>query len=203
MAIKDKGEQILDSMLMDQYSASPNLKEFYMCFIAELDFLFETIQESYEGRMLENAVGEAQDIIGIILDEERNLVLSNDYFGFQGASGATKMADEATPSDGGIFRSEEETGFSVTPLSDAIFRRLLKSKASILNSDTCNVEDMYSCITILLDRQVSNMAVTYPAAKQIVLTMSSSEVSSGEEGLINYASKWFIPTGVQFTLTRT
>lgn len=203
MAITDKGEQILDSMLLDQYSASPNLKEFFMCFIAELDFMFQTLQESYEGRMLNNAVGEAQDIIGIILGEERNLVLVNDYFGFQGAVGATKMADESTPVDGGIFRSEEETGFSVTPLSDSLFRRLLKSKASILNNDTCNVEDMYNCIAILLDRQLSSIAVTYPGTKNITLTVSSSEVTSGEEGLINYASKWFIPTGIQFTLTRT
>lgn len=203
MAITDKGEQILDSILLDQYSASPNLKEFFMCFIAELDFMFQTLQESYEGRMLNNAVGEAQDIIGIILGEERNLVLVNDYFGFQGAVGATKMADESTPVDGGIFRSEEETGFSVTPLSDSLFRRLLKSKASILNNDTCNVEDMYNCIAILLDRQLSSIAVTYPGTKNITLTVSSSEVTSGEEGLINYASKWFIPTGIQFTLTRT
>lgn len=203
MAIEDKGEQILDSMLLDQYSNSPNLKEYFMCFIAEMDFLFQTIQESYEGRMLENAVGEAQDIIGIILGEERNLVLTKDYFGFQGAAGATKMADEATPNDGGVFKSEEESGFSVTPLSDDLFKRLLKSKASILNNDTCNVEDMYNCITILLDRQVSTMNVTYPAAKQIALEVAASEVTASEEGLITYASKWFTPTGAQFTITRT
>ena len=203
MVLLDKGEQILDSMLMDQYSASPNLKEFFMCFMSEMDFMFQTLQESYEGRLLENAVGEAQDIIGIILNEERNLVLTNDYFGFQGAVGATKMADEATPSVGGIFKSDEELGFSVTPLSDAVFRRLLKTKASMLNSDTCNVEDMYNCIAILLDKQVSNILVTYPASKQILLTMSSNEVTSGEEGLITYASQWFVPTGIKFTLVRT
>ncbi len=203
MAIKNKGEQILDSILIDQYSASPNLKEFFMCFIAELDFIFETLEESYQGRFLENAVGEAQDILGIILGEDRNIVLTNDYFGFVGAPGATKMADEAAPNDGGIFKSEEESGFSVTPLSDSVFKRLLKSKASILNNDTCNVEDMYNCITILLDKQVSVMNVTYPGPKQIVLGMSTGEVTSGQEGLIMYAAKWFIPTGTQFTINRT
>ena len=202
MATRDKGEQIFDSLLLDQYSSSPNFKEYCMCFISEMDFLFESIEESYTGRMLEGAVGVQQDIIGIILDEGRNIVLPNNYFGFAGAPGALKMADEDTPADGGIFRSEEESGFTVTPLSDALFKRVLSAKASILNNDTTNVEDMYNCIHILLGRALSNIGVSFPVAGHVQLEISASEVTASEEALIQYASKWFIPAGKHFTINK-
>lgn len=202
MAITDKGEQIFDSLLIDQYASSPNLKEFCMCYIAEMDELYQAIEDSYYGRMLEDAVGIQQDIIGIILNEDRNVVITNEYFGFQGAAGAAKMADEATPADGGIFRSEEEVGYNVTPLSDALFKRLLKAKGSILNNDTCNVEDLYNIVTILLDRALSNLGITYPGSRQVQLELAASEVTAAEESLIMYASQWFMPTGTQFTVNR-
>ena len=108
--IKNKGEQIMDAMLLSQYQNSPNLREHLMCYVSELDLLFEEMQNVYYGRFLANAVGAQLDVIGIILQQHRSIILGEEYFGFNGAPGATKMADGANPNDGGVFFSADNAG---------------------------------------------------------------------------------------------
>ena len=73
----DKGKQIMEGLLLNQYQNSPLLQEYMMAFIAELDLLFEQTEEVYLGRFLENAVGKQLDIIGIILQQTRSVILAN------------------------------------------------------------------------------------------------------------------------------
>lgn len=202
MATNNRGELIFDGLLTEQFRNKPNIKAYCMAFITEMDELLLACEESYYGRFLENATGEALDIIGIILNQSRDVVLPDNFFGFQGATGATKMAGAATPTDGGIFKSASESGFTVTPLTDKLYRQLLKTKAHVMNNDDCSTETMYECVTILLDRALSSLGVTFPASRQVQLDITASEVTAQEESLILYSSKFFIPTGVVFTINR-
>lgn len=154
-----KGTEILEGMLLSQYNNSPNLKEYYMAFIAELDLLFEQVSEVYYGRFLEVAVGEQLDVIGIILQQTRSVILPTAWFGFQGALLAEGMADEVTPALGGIFKDENEGEGEVTILSDFMYRRMLTAKAAVLNRDSIDISLAYFVISTLLGRVPSTFEI--------------------------------------------
>tara|TARA_R110000850_G_scaffold69522_1_gene154338 strand:- start:379 stop:993 length:615 start_codon:yes stop_codon:yes gene_type:complete len=204
MAIQDKGEQILDGMLLDQYQNSPNLKEYFMAYIAEMDFLFEQIELVYVGRFLNIAIGAQLDVLGKILQQSRSVVLPNIFFGFQGAAGVISgMADEATPNNGGVFLDENSGGYGVTPLDDTLYRRVLKVVGTVSSRDSCDINLAYYCISILLDRVPSTFSLTNPAHRQVVLELGVGEVTDLEVVLIEYMAKYFIPDGMSFTINRT
>lgn len=190
-----RGEKIMDSMLLEQFRGKPNIRAYFMCYFEELNTCFADSEDSYYGRFLETAEGEALDIIGIILDQKRDVVIVNDYFGFQGAVGALGFG-------AGTFKDENSLGFSVTPLTDAVYRNLLRAKAYVMNKDQCNVEDVYNIVRTVLNRAVPTLSVTYPGDRQFQLNLSVNEVTTAEHALINYASKWFVTNGITFTISR-
>ena len=200
--VVDKGQQIMDKMMLNQYQNSPNLREYYMAYIAEMDYLFETIETVYLGRFIEYAQGRQLDIIGIILQQSRAVELSSFFFGFDGAFGATKMADESTPNDGGIFKSEDNAGFEVTPLDDATYKRLLIAKTHSMNSDTADINLAYKVISTLLGRVPAHFEINTIATKHVDLELATSEVTNTEITLIDYATKYFVPSGVTFTISQ-
>jgi hypothetical protein len=173
-----------------------------MAFISEFDFLFESIQQVYEGRLLENAVGEQLDIIGVILGQSRSVILPQFWFGFVGALDVTKMADEATPAEGGMFKSEGVGAGAVTPLDDETYRRLLKAKASLLNSETIDVNTTYHFVSVLLGMIPGTFKLTDLGSRKMELTLANSEVSDTNLSLILYATKYFVPAGVTFTINQ-
>lgn len=197
--VTDKGQQIMDKMMLSQYQNSPNLREYYMAFIAEMDYLFEQIQTVYLGRLIEYAVGRQLDIIGIILQQSRAVELPVLYFGFQDAVGANKMAGASTPSDGGIFRSDSSEGFEITPLNDATYKRLLIAKSHSMNSDTTDINLAYKVISTLLGRIPATLELNTIDTKHVELKVGS-EVSGAEVSLIYYSTKYFVPAGVTFTI---
>ena len=151
-ATKDKGTQIMKGLLLDQYQNSPDLQEYYLCFIAELDYLFEQIEEVYLGRHIEGAVGVQLEIIGEILQQPKAVALPSQWFGFQGAVDVEGMADEAMPAEGGLFRDENLGTPSVTPLDDITYRRLLLVKAFCSNRDSADLSLAYYVTSLLLGR---------------------------------------------------
>ncbi len=211
VALKDKGRQIMEGLLLGQYKDSPNFKEYMMCFIAELDFLFEQIEKVHSGRFLETAVGRQLDVIGIILQQSRAVILPVLWFGFQGATAAEGMADEATPALGGVFKDENVGTGGITPLDDTTYRRVLLAKATVMNRDTCDIELAYYVVSILLGRVPSVFEFvdkdtieednTVPE-RTVELRLSTADVSTREVQLILYMSKYFIPAGITFTITR-
>lgn len=150
--LKDKGQQIMKGMLLDQYQNSPNLQEYFMAFIAELDLLFEQTSSVYFGRLLQNAVGAQLDVIGIILGQSRNIRMEQLWFGFQGAPDVDGFAPMANPAQGGVFRSKNQGEAKVTPLDDSTYRRVLLAKAAVSNRDTADLDLAYFVISTLLNR---------------------------------------------------
>lgn len=190
----------MDKMILNQYQNSPNMREFYMAFVTEMDYLFEQIETVYLGRLIEYAAGSQLDVIGIILQQSRAVELPTLYFGFQGAVGATKMAGESAPAEGGVFRSEDNVGFEVTPLDDATYKRLLIAKSHAMNSSTADINLAYKVISTLLGRIPATFELNTMATKHVELKVDFAHVSGAEVSLIYYATKYFVPAGVTFTI---
>ncbi len=183
---------------------SPNYMEYASCFLEEFDELFYQTELVATSRYLDTATGAQLDVIGIILGQSRAVVLPVVYFGFQGADGTIDgMADENDPVNGGIFLSEQEAEYTTTPLSDITYRRLLKSKALIVNSDTCDIETVYQVVCTLLDKVPKVLSLTSIGFKEVQLDISSDEVRADEIPLMLYATKYFVPLGITLTINRT
>ena len=208
-ATKDKGEQIMEGLLLDQYTNSPLLKEYFMAFIAELDFLFEQVEEVYFGRFIDRAIGFQLDVIGEVLQQSRSVILPTVWFGFQGATDVDGMADEATPAYGGLFKDENIGEGTLTALDDTLYRRMLLAKAILLNRDSMDISLAYYVISILLNRVPSTFELRdgdsgIPAIRdrQVDLLISRSAITEQETGLLLYMTKYFVPAGVTFTITK-
>ena len=204
--ITDKGTQIMERLLLRQYASSPNLKAYFSAFIEELDLLFKATEDVYFGRFLEFAEGRQLDIIGKILQQPRAVTLDGEFFGFDPDQTALPMSDENdNPLLGGLFKDANSLGFSILPLEDTQYRRLLYVVAEASNRDYCSIEFAYHLIFIVLGyRPASNDLViedsdsltTTPIAENTVrLYMKPSIFSVAEIQLVAYISKFFVPTG--------
>ena len=208
--ITDKGTQLMERMLLMQYSNSTNLKEYIGAFVSEMDYLFQQIEEVYQGRFIKNAVGRQLDIIGIILDEERGINLPRQFFGFSDSNNGSpipfpntaKMADKSSPTDGGIFRSSEQSFTNNYVLSDTEFRRLLYAKATLLTRDECSRDNAYYIMSLLLGRFPRIMQIEEPAPRRLLINFSTEDVSMADVALISYFGKYLIPLGTSLTIQR-
>lgn len=203
----DKGSQILEGMLLEQYQNSTDMKKYFMAFFAEMDFLFKEIQEVYLGRFIERAVGAQLDVIGIILNQNRAVVLPKVWFGFLGATDVDGFSSKEEPNKGGVFRSKYQGIDKITALGDETYRKLLMAKAQLVNRDSIDIELAYHIIIILVGRVPSTLKISEYGSegiqtKRVDLLVSRSEVSAGDLSLIQYMSKYFIPNGVTFTITQ-
>ena len=216
IATEDKAEQIMESMLLQQYTNSPNLKEYMNCFLSELDLLFAETERVYLGRFLEYAGTEQLDIIGEIIGQSRAIALPNTWFGFTDDGtitipGIAGFADEATPSEGGRLRDENVASFDVIPLDNFTYRRALAVKAMCNNLATVDVNTTYELLSTLLNKVPSTfelkskdtVTTTVTTIQTIELIISISEVTQAEAALIAYMSRYFIPTGTTFIINRT
>lgn len=201
-ATDNRGEQLLDSLLLNQYQNSPNLKEYIMCFVSELDLLFEQIEKVHFGRFLEYATGAQLDVIGIILQQPRSVILPNFWFGFVGAVNAGGMSDEATPTLGGNFQSEEIAEATVTPLDDITYRRLLTAKAMLANRDSIDINTAYIVLSVLINRVPSTFEINDLGVRSAELVVDDNELNDTEIALISYITKYFVPLGINFTIRK-
>ena len=202
VASKTKGTDIMLGMLLDQYQQKPILRQYFQAFFDEMDWLFESLDDVYLGRFLDQAVGIQLDIIGAIVDQGRDIELPDLEFGFVGATNATKMADEATPSDGGILRDENQAGFTKTPLSDAVYRRLIRAKAQLHNRHDCSVNNIYHATTTLLGRTPRRMELASAGLRQLELKLSVEDTSSHDAALLLYMARYMAPLGTSLAIIR-
>ena len=210
----NKGTEIFEQMLLSQYENSANLKEYIGAFIAEMDFLFQQIEEVYLGRFLERAVGAQLDVIGIILNQNRAVELPTIFFGMSNAGTPAEpmagFANETTPEDGGLFRDESQEGFTIVPLSDVLYRRLLLAKAWVGVRPVIDINTMYFAISTILGRtprliHLSSSQTTVPNAlpdQSILLELSQEDTSLTDVSLIEYFSKYMVPLGTSFNVLR-
>lgn len=201
-----KGSEIVDSMLMMQYLESPIYRQYLAAFVDEMDFLFAQLEEVYLGRFIELAIGTQLDIIGIILNESRSINLDIQFFGFSDngvSTGIDKLADEAVPSDGGIFRSEGQSGGELSVLSDEAYRRVLLSKAFLSSVDECSINNAYHAISVLLGRTPDGMQLTNLADRQVKLDLLAADTTVADLQIISYFSQYLVPMGTSLTIIRT
>lgn len=192
---------IMEEMLLSQYRNSPNLKEYLGCYMTELDELFVQMESVIDGRLLDNATGYSLDIIGRILVCNRGIEVPVGYFGFEGADGAKKMANSATPTDGGIFLSQGKRLSTTTALSDTSYRRLLKARAYCITRESFSIDDLCTVIELILGRVIPQAVVETGMA--LDLRIGTGHLSPGERIIIRAVKDWFIPMGVSFKLTIT
>lgn len=197
----DIGSRIMEEMLLTQYSNSTNLKEYISAFVLEMDLLLEEIKKVELGRYISNAVGAQLDVIGVILQQTRNLDIPIQWFGFQGAPNVAGMADEAVPSNGGIFRGADQEGFEITPLDDARYRNVLLCRAYCLNQGVFDIDTIYEAISILLGQTPNHMRIYETQFKIYTLEMDSLTVTGEQAQLILAVKHWFIPMSVGFTVS--
>jgi hypothetical protein len=202
-----KGSELASALLLTQYRESTVFKEYMAAFIDEMDLLFEQIERVYLGRFIENAVGTQLDIIGVILNENRNVDLPQQFFGFSDAgtvpTNVAPMADTATPSDGGLFRGEEQEGTENFALSDNNYRQLLLAKAYLSTQEVCSYDTAYKALAILLKRVPRKFELRAIADRQVRLELDSSDTNLADVSLITYFSRYLVPLGTSFTITRT
>lgn len=203
-----KGTEVFERMLLSQYSNSTNLKAYIQAFIDELDLLMAQTEEVYLGRFIERAVGVQLDIIGIILDQERSVALPILFFGMTNAGvqevtmADPSFADEATPSDGGLFKDESQEGFSVTPLDDVQYRRLLLAKAYVGSKPTMDINTAYFAISTLLGKTPRLLELRYTVVQVVDLYMSEEDTSAADISFIEYFSQYLVPLGTTFNVIR-
>ena len=197
-----KGTEIMDGLLLLQYQNKPNLREYMLAFVDEMDLLLENLEKVYSGRFINDAVGAQLDVIGIILDQLRNVELDKTWFGFQNAVNVNKMADEAIPDDGGYFRGEELDGFVTFPLDDITYRRLLLAKAQLLCRDSVDINTAYYVISIILGKVPETMTIELINPRHMQLEVSASDVAAIDLALVNYLGQYFVPMGTTFSTVR-
>ena len=190
----DKGTQIMDGLLLSQYINSPLYRQYLLAYVEEMDLLFEAIEDVHFGRLIEDGIGAQLDIIGVILQQSRDVVLPIVFFGFVGASPVEGMSDEATPSTGGIFLSESQEGIDTVPLSDDEYKRLLKCKGSVMNSDDGSIETLYHALATLLGRIPPTFQLTTIANQEVRLTLLATDTTDREKQLILYVFDKFLLT---------
>lgn len=206
MANATKGSEVAERMLMVQYLESPNFRQYLAAFVDEMDLLFEHLEEVYLGRFIELAIGTQLDIIGIILDESRSITLDIQFFGFSDNGTSTdtaKLANESLPSDGGIFRSEGQSGEELSELSDEAYRKVLLAKAFLSSVDECSINNAYHAISILLGRTPDGMQLTNLADRQVELGLLIADTTLADIQIIDYFAQYLVPIGTSLTITRT
>lgn len=178
--VENKGTELMECLLLQQYHNSPNLKEYLMCFLEEFNILFSELQKVDLGRQLECAEGAQLDIIGDILGRTRNITVTKEFFGFINAPLAQSFGDLGDASIGGFFKSSEESGANVLPIDDSLYRNLLKARAYLIGSNnramssglyTPNIsvitpEELYKSLNLLLlgtyeGYETSNLITAY------------------------------------------
>lgn len=196
-----KGTDLMNRLLLSQYHNSPLLKQYIGAFVSEMDELFYEIYKVEYGRYLSTAEGTQLDVIGIILQQSRNLVLDNSWFGFQGATAVDKMSDESLPAEGGLFISEDQGSQRVTPLNDDVYRRVLQLRAFTLTQEYWSSENVYKAIEILMGRVPSSIELFEVSPRNIQLKLLSAEVTTEESALIITLRDWFLPMGTIFNIS--
>jgi hypothetical protein len=200
--VEDKGSSLMELMLLDQYTNSTLLKQYFRAYTEEMDFLFAQISEVYFGRMLEYAIGKQLDVIGEILQQKRSVFLPNVYFGFQGATDVDGIASLALPNAGGTFRSIYQGDIVAAPLSDTIYRRVLQVIGMCTSSETVDLEFVYQVVIVLMGKHLSLMQLSDAGHRIVNLTLYRKDVTDADIQLLFYMTKYFIPNGVSFTITQ-
>ena len=199
MSNATRGTDTMNAMLLSQYISSTNVKEYLRAYVAEMDWLFESIYDVYQGRFLETAIGAQLDVIGVILQQSRSISIPNDYFGFDGAVGANSFGTVTDSTIGGVFKSIYNLGYTVAPLDDVAYRKLLKARAWAINEKVFNEDVVYKIVSEVLDDDAIVMSITN-VGYEVSLELDGA-INTQTIDLLRVVSSWYIPLGFKLTIT--
>ena len=195
VSFKGMAYKVARGMLLEQYASSTNLKDYIACFLEEFDQLFVAIDEVHFGRFLEYAEGTQLDTIGEILQQSRHIKTTDEKnFGFVGATYVDGMADKATPQTGGIFLDGENSKYTVVPLTDDVYRRLLLVRGQCVTMDTQTVNSLYRLLDILIPG-TGDIEIAEHSTGRMDINLSTNRASLSDVSLLKAISNWLIPAG--------
>jgi len=145
--VTDKGTDLFNKLLLDQYRNSPNLKQYSGAFLTEFDTLFEQMERMYLGRFLEYATGKQLATIGEIVGVSRELFIDSVNFGFRYGTTSGTFGTSGDISAGEVFSTLNPV---IVQLSDETFRRVIRAKALCNGAKFQNADFMYNVIAILI-----------------------------------------------------
>lgn len=216
-----KGTDIMECMLLRQYVNSINLKTYISAYVEEFNLLFTELQKVEVCRQLDYAEGAQLDVIGEILRVPRSANFLNNYFGFQEAEGAESFGEAPDPSSvGGVFKSFDDLIYSVTPLNDAQYKRLLYARAYCVGfynrameggtySDkyaSVGVEDLFKIIHLIIlgtyeDYTNTGIITNFSEGSEVINLELRTATTEYEFNIIKHVKDWFIPITKDFNLT--
>lgn len=197
--ITDKAYQIMDEIILQQYHNSPNLQAYIKAFLKPFNDLFTEMQKVELGRYIETAEGTQLDVIGLILQQSRNIIVPKDYFGFLGAVGANSFGTLGSAVVGGVFKSIEEDGYNVLPLSDHQYKRVLMARGYVLSSDVVSIEDLYHVAEIFIGR-ANIISITETDPNLITLNVNQASTNDTDITLLEITKSTYIPVGKRFEI---
>ena len=155
--------QTLHERSLMQYRTSPNFMDFKRMYAEELQITYNTLQQCLTDRYYDVAIGAQLDVIAEIVGADRTLsgVVVSGHFGYLRVAEALGMGREDSPSLGGPFRSFYADGVQDIELSDADLRHWIDARI-IKNSSNCNIEDVISFFSLLLNDPVVQIELTEP-----------------------------------------
>jgi len=215
---KTRGYDLMELLLLDQYTNSVNFKLYMKAYLDELDELLYQTHEVYLGRMLEFAIGRQLDIIGEILQQSRSILLSQDakkwfgFFPYVDARGLGNLQGIYPPSlvgnpqdtegyEPGWFKPMHWYPWQYAPLTDEEYRGVLLARGYVCNNRTRDINTTYKVIHLMLGRVPKYIKLIEINPREIVLELENDSTTSNERDLIVELKKWFIPMGVNFTVS--
>jgi len=198
---------LMEIMILDQYTNSVNLKTYMKAYLDELDILMEQTHLLYLGRMLEFAEGRQLDIIGEILQQSRSIIIDvpgEGWFGFQLAPDVlgfgNRAGDYPVGYSPGFFQGRGWYPWKFEPLSDIEYRGVLLARGYVCNNKTRDINTTYKAIELLLGKIPKYIKLIDLGTRQVTLELEAGWTTSKEVDLIKAVTKWFIPMGVFFEI---
>ena len=188
------------SLLVGQYSDSPNLKAYIAALMGEFGELHANSIIAILGRSLEDSTGSVLETIGMLVGQPRGTkhVLTGVFFGFESVIGAGSFGSTGSPSAGEPFRSVADTTFDVVDWSDVEYRKFIKARI-VKNTKAITVNTLIEVISLVLDG-ISDIQITY--VSPLVYTIHIPEAVSDNDKLLLLTLELLpVPVGCSYALT--
>lgn len=144
--------ELVSSLILSQYSESPNLIALIEIYCKEFDELRLAFQDVIDLRYFDKATGVQLDHIGKLVGAKRKLtgIKVDSYFGYLASAESLGMGKEDNKQVGGLFRSEQDSEYQDLVLPDSLYRNWIKAKI-LLNNTEGSKEDCIAFFKLLLN----------------------------------------------------
>ena len=176
----------LDSLIA-QYRDSPNLRAVVSSFVSRVDEALDAAASLAVVRDLDNATGDALDIIGDVVGQPRTLagIVPLGFFQYWTGSGGPAglgFGSVSDPSLGSRFRSINEPAAAGLTLEDPEYRAMLKAKIH-RNMTSATPEDVIAAIRAVLPDAPDVIIAEGPGSAEATATVQRA-LSTEEQAIL-------------------